>query len=58
MKRNETALGGAIALFLLGGYMIYLGLYSAPKTLVPPIVTGIGFFVIAWVFLSIRSRAR
>jgi len=42
----------AIILFLLGMAMIYIGGFYAPKVMLPPIITGIGFFLIALVFLK------
>ena len=38
----------AVSLILLGGVMIFLGVRAG---ILPPTVTGIGFFVIAAVFL-------
>lgn len=43
---------GAIVLILLGIAMIYIGGFYVPKVMLPPIITGIGFFVIAGVFLK------
>tara|TARA_R110002073_G_scaffold322276_1_gene498806 strand:+ start:885 stop:1085 length:201 start_codon:yes stop_codon:yes gene_type:complete len=42
----------AIILILLGIAMIYIGGFYAPKVMLPPIITGIGFFAIAFVFLK------
>ena len=42
----------AIILIVLGIAMIYIGGFHAPKLMLPPIITGIGFFAIASVFLS------
>lgn len=36
------------AMLVLGMAMIALGFMAGPKIIIPPIVTGIGFFVIAW----------
>ncbi len=41
----------AIILIILGIIMIYLGA-SGPKLILPPIITGLGFFVIAWAFIK------
>jgi hypothetical protein len=43
------------ALVILGLVMIYLGGFYGPKVVLPPIVTGIGFFVIAWAFSQLRK---
>jgi hypothetical protein len=40
----------ALALVILGIAMIYIGGFYAPKVMLPPIITGLGFFIIAWVF--------
>jgi hypothetical protein len=42
-------------LVILGLIMIYLGAIYPPKVMFPPIVTGIGFFVIAWGFAQLRK---
>ena len=55
MEKRNSLLIAAILLIVLGIVMIYLGAFSTPKLLLPPIVTGIGFFVIAWAFISKRS---
>ncbi|HET6769377.1 MAG TPA: hypothetical protein VFH08_18345 [Chitinophagaceae bacterium] len=53
MKRNSTLVIAAVLLMILGSYMVYLG--SKGKIL-PPTITGIGFFVIAIAFLGLRSK--
>jgi hypothetical protein len=35
--------------------MIYIGGFYAPKIILPPIITGIGFFVIAWAFSVLKK---
>jgi hypothetical protein len=42
----------AILLILLGIAMIYIGGFYAPKVMLPPMITGVGFFLIAFVFLK------
>ena len=42
----------AIILLLLGIAMIYIGGLQADKIMLPPIITGIGFFAIAILFLK------
>ena len=44
--------GVAVLLVILGIAMIYIGGFYAPKLMVPPIITGIGFFGIAAVFFQ------
>ncbi len=42
----------AYLLIILGIAMIYIGGFHAPKLMLPPIITGIGFFGIAAVYLQ------
>ena len=44
-----------IILIILGIAMIYIGGFQAPKLMLPPIITGVGFFAIAGVFLSKKN---
>ena len=44
--------GVAVLLVILGIAMIYIGGFKAAKLMLPPIITGIGFFGIAVVFLQ------
>ena len=52
MKLNKTLTISAILLALLAITMIYIGGFYAPKLMLPPIITGIGFFAIATVFFK------
>ena len=36
------------AMVVLGAVMVALGFLAGPKILPPPIVTGLGFWVLAW----------
>jgi hypothetical protein len=56
MKRNEVLSVSALIMFFLAIVMIYLGYTTGPKVLLPPVVTGIGFMVVAGVFLSLREK--
>ena len=49
---NSTKKLVAIILIVLGIAMIYIGGFHAPKIMLPPIITGIGFFAIASVFFK------
>lgn len=49
---NSTKKTAGLILIVLGVAMIYIGGFHAPKLMLPPIITGIGFFVIAAVFLK------
>ena len=42
----------AYLLIVLGIAMIYIGGFAAPKLMLPPVITGVGFFAIAAVFLQ------
>jgi hypothetical protein len=56
MKRNNVLNISGLIMIILGVAMIVLGTNSGPKVLIPPIVTGIGFMVIAWVFMMLKER--
>jgi hypothetical protein len=53
MRKNSALVLAATLLLLLGIYMIYLG--SKGKIL-PPTITGVGFLIIAYAFLSLRNK--
>jgi hypothetical protein len=53
MNKNLLLSFSAIILGILGAYMIYLGM---DKNLLPPSITGVGFIVIAFVFLNLRNK--
>ncbi len=55
MKKNSVLRISAIALVVLGIIMIYIGGFYAPKVMLPPIITGIGFFIIAWVLKTLKN---
>ena len=55
MNRNSKLLTAQIILILLGVTMILIGGIFAPKLMLPPIITGVGFFVIAWAFSTIKK---
>ena len=56
MKRNNVLYLSALILFILAVVMIYLGYTTGPKVLLPPVVTGIGFMIIAGAFVSLREK--
>lgn len=58
MKRNSVLLTAQIFLILLGSAMILIGGFFSKKFLLPPIITGIGFFVIAWAFSILKTHKR
>ncbi|HLT72487.1 MAG TPA: hypothetical protein VKZ75_07525 [Cyclobacteriaceae bacterium] len=55
MEKNNVLLLGLWMMVILGLVMVYLGGLHGPNVMWPPIVTGIGFFVIAWVFAVLRK---
>ena len=56
MNKNNVLQISAILMFILAVIIITLGITTGPKVLLPPVVTGVGFFVIAWVFMSLREK--
>jgi len=44
-----------VLLIILGIAMIYIGVFYGPKIMLPPIITGVGFFVISWALNAIRK---
>ncbi len=55
MDKNRTLSIASISLIILGIVMIYIGGFYAPKVMLPPIITGVGFFIIAWVFHTLKK---
>lgn len=55
MERSKALTIGLWVLVVLGLVMVYLGGFYGPKVILPPIITAVGFFVIAWVLGSLRK---
>jgi len=55
MNKNNVLTVSSIVLFLLGVAMIYIGGFYAPEVILPPIITGVGFFIIAWALKALRA---
>jgi hypothetical protein len=55
MSKNTVLTISTLLLILLGIAMIYFGGFYAPKIIIPPIITGIGFFVIAWALNALKK---
>lgn len=55
MDKNKILSIAGILLILLGIVMIYIGGFYAAKVLLPPIITGVGFFIIAWGFSALKK---
>lgn len=41
-----------ILLVLIGLVMIYLGAFNTPKLMLPPVLSGVGFLLIAYLFYN------
>ncbi len=52
MKNTQLLTISAIILFVLGAVMVYLGINGS---ILPPTITGVGFWVIGFVFLKMRE---
>lgn len=55
MDKNSILTISVVLLFILGIAMIYIGGFYAPKVIIPPIITGVGFFIIAWVLIALKK---
>ncbi|WP_157972911.1 hypothetical protein [Aureibaculum luteum] len=55
MNKNKVLSTVAIVLIVLGLVMIYIGGFYAPKVVLPPIITGVGFFLIAWALNALKD---
>jgi hypothetical protein len=55
MDKNKILSISGILLILLGIVMIYIGGFYAQKIILPPIITGLGFFITAWVFSALKK---
>ncbi len=56
MTKTKILTITSILLILLGIAMIYIGGFYAPNVMLPPIITGVGFFAIAWALFSLREN--
>lgn len=55
MGKQTILTVGALIVFVIGAIMIYLGALKTDKILLPPLLSGIAFWAIAWVFNGIRK---
>ena len=55
MEQNKALTTAMYLMVLLALVMIYLGAFFTPNILYPPIVTGLGFLVLAWLFHTLKS---
>ncbi len=56
MEKNKILSTAAILLIVMGIAMIYIGGFYAPTIMMPPIITGIGFFLIAWALNALKDK--
>jgi len=55
MNKNKVLTTSSILLILLGIAMIYIGGFYAPKMMLPPIISGVGFVLIAWALNALKD---
>lgn len=55
MNKNLKLTIAIALLIVLGITMIYIGGFYGPKVILPPILTGIGFFVLAWAIQALKQ---
>ena len=56
MDKNKILTTTSIVLTVLEIAMIYIGGFYAPKVILPPIITGIGFLLIAWALNALKDK--
>lgn len=56
MDKNKILTLTALLLVILGIAMIYIGGFSGSKLMLPPIITGVGFFLIAWALNVLKDK--
>ena len=56
MDKNKILTTTSILLIVLGIALIYLGGFYAPKLMLPPIISGIGFFLMAWALNALKEE--
>jgi hypothetical protein len=57
MDKNKVLSTTIILLIVLGIAMIYIGGFYAPKVMLPPIISGVGFFLIAWALHALKDKS-
>lgn len=56
MDKNRILSTTAILLIVLGIALIYIGGFYAPEVMLPPIISGIGFLLIAWALHALKDK--
>ncbi len=54
MKKETVLIISGIILLVLGALIAAIGLFARP-ILLPPVITGLGFFVLSWVCFTLRK---
>lgn len=57
MDKNRVLANASWAMAILGLIMIYMGGFQSSRIMLPPIVTGIGFLVIAWTLNGLKRAS-
>jgi uncharacterized membrane protein len=55
MNKNFKLSLAAILLIVLAVVMVYIGGFYGPKVILPPIITGIGFIIIALILITLKK---
>jgi fatty acid desaturase len=58
MDKNKILTTVNFLLVVLGIAMIYIGGFYGPKVILPSIITGIGFFLIAWAIHVLKTNSK
>lgn len=56
MDKNKILSITAVLLVLMGIGMIYIGGFYAPKVVLPPVISGVGFILIAWALNALKDK--
>ncbi len=58
MNKNKILTTTSILLIVLGIAMIYIGGFYGPNMMLPPMITGVGFFLIAWALTALKDPSK
>jgi len=56
MSKNNVLSTVAILLVIMGIAMIYIGGFHAPKLMLPPVISGVGFILIVWALHALKDK--
>ncbi|MCX2453260.1 hypothetical protein OQX61_18430 [Pedobacter sp. PLR] len=54
MEKRTVLTISSFLLIILGIAIIFVGM-SGPKLMLPPVITGLGFFVISWALFALNK---